>query len=72
MFPSSTFVRYKKEFDDPSQTAEVCCQRAAPLDDNTGTDKENEVPFKISPSGQVMSQASGTLYGYRGMQLTYR
>ena len=55
--PAGTCVRYKKESDDPSQTAETYRQRAKSLGD---PNVYNEVPFKISQSGQIMSQASGT------------
>ena len=55
--PPATYIRYKKELDDPTRTAEVHCQRAASSGHVGG---ENEVPFKISQAGQIMSQASGT------------
>ena len=55
--PTGTSLRYKKELDDPSQTAEAYRQRAESLGN---TNVENEIPFKISQSGHVMSQASGT------------
>ena len=54
--PPGTFVHYKKEFDDPSRTAEVHCQRAVSVEHTT---EEKEIPFKLSQSGQIMSQASG-------------
>jgi len=59
IFPDGTFVHYKKELDDPSQTAEVHNQRSrgASLRPANG---ENEVSFKTSQSGRIMSQASGT------------
>lgn len=51
IYPRETFVHYKKESDDPLLTAEVYHQRVASSD--------REVPFKISQSGRIMSQASG-------------
>ena len=55
--PTGASLRYKKELDDPSQTAEVYRRRETSLGN---TNVENEIPFKLSQTGQVMSQASGT------------
>ena len=63
--PTSTYVHYKKEFDDPSRTAEVHRQRASSIG---CSDAEKNAPFKISQSGRIMSQASGTcMYVYTCM-----
>ena len=43
--PSTTFVRYRKELDDPRKTAEVKRQR--------------DSPFKLTRTGRIMSQSSG-------------
>ena len=56
--PAGTYAHYKKELDDPSRTAEVHRQRATLIGATSG---ENEVPFKISQAGQIMSQASGNI-----------
>ena len=54
--PARTCVRYNKECDDPTLTAEVQHQRAATVGQN---DERTEVPFKVNPSGHIISQASG-------------
>ena len=59
--PANTYVRYNKECDDPSRTAEVQHQRAASLGQN---DEKTEVPFKVNSSGLIISQASGTYITY--------
>ena len=58
--PANTYVRYNKECDDPSLTAEVHQQRVASSEQN---DEKTEVPFKVNPSGLIISQASG-MYVY--------
>ena len=59
--PANTYVRYNKECDDPSRTAEVQHQRAASLGQN---DEKTEVPFKVNSSGLIISQASGMYVTY--------
>ena len=50
--PGTTIMRYRKEQDDPYKTAEVKWQR--------GLANDLDTPFKLSQTGRIMSQASGT------------
>ena len=56
IFPTSIYVHYSKERDDPLQTVEVQHQRRASLRQKG---EKVEVPFKLDLFNNVMSQASG-------------